>query len=354
MNTAPVAAAQPIPRKRLVLIGALAAVTLIALALLIWRPWTSGDSGALVLYGNVDIHQVSLAFNTSERITELRAREGDRVHAGDVLGLLDLRTPEVRLAQTEAQVGAQEQALERLQRGSRPQEIVQARAHLGAAEAEAELANLQVHRLQAVGGATAGRAISQQDLDTAIAHQKSAQAQAQEARSAAELVNLGPRKEDIRQADRQLTAARAEHALIERQIEESTLRAPVDGIVRARLLEVGDLASPSRAVYTLAITQPKWVRAYVSEAHLSQLTPGMAASVTTDAEPDRSIPAKLGYISSVAEFTPKTVQTEELRTSLVYEVRFTVDDPDDHLRLGMPATVHLTSIAGTNVRSSVP
>jgi HlyD family secretion protein len=333
--------ARPIYSRRKWLLVAIA-IAAIAAGLWIWRAMVARqDSGELVLYGNVDIHQVSLAFNASERIDELRVREGDRVKTGDVLGALDQRTARVHLAQTQAQIGAQEQALLRLKTGSRPQEIKQARANLAAAEADAELATLQVERLRAIGKETDGRAISQQDLDSALARQKSTRAQAQSARAAAELVIQGPRKEDIAQATRQLASVHADQALIQRQIDESELHAPVDGVVRARLLEVGDIASPQRPVYTLAITQPKWVRAYVPEARLSQLMPGMAASVTTDADPQQSIAARLGYISSIAEFTPKTVQTEELRTSLVYEVRFMIDDPEDRLRLGMPATVHL-------------
>jgi len=111
--------------------------------------------------------------------------------------------------------------------------------------------------------------------------------------------------------------------------------------VRARLLEPGDLASPQRPVFTLAITQPKWVRAFVPEPRLSQIRPGMAASVSTDSDPEHPLAGRIGFISSVAEFTPKTVQTEELRTSLVYEVRVEVDDPANALRLGMPATVRI-------------
>lgn len=335
------------PPRRALIVMAAAGIAVVAVAVLVGRSVWGGRSDDLILYGNVDVRQVSLAFNTSERIAELRAKEGDRVHAGDILGVLDTRTPRVQFAQTEAQIGVQEQALLRLKTGSRPQEIVQARANLAAAEAEAELARLQAARLTAVGGATDGRAISQEDLDTALSRQKATLAQAQAARSAAELVILGPRKEDIAQAAKQLAAAHAAQALIQRQLEESQLRAPIDGVVRARLLEVGDIASPQRPVFTLAITQPKWIRAFVPEAGLGQLTPGMAATVTTDAEPNRPISAHLGYISSVAEFTPKTVQTEELRTSLVYEVRFMVDDPEDRLRLGMPATVHLAHHAAT-------
>ena len=103
------------------------------------------------------------------------------------------------------------------------------------------------------------------------------------------------------------------------------------------------MATPQRPVFALALTQPKWVRVYVSEPDLGRVKPGMAASVVTDSRPGQSIAGKVGYISSVAEFTPKSVQTEELRTSLVYEVRVLVDDPQDVLRLGQPATVHLTT-----------
>lgn len=314
-------------------------------AVVVWA-WPSlrapADPDRLTLYGNVDIRQVALAFNASERIAELRVKEGDKVRAGDVLGRLDLRTPQVRLAQTEAQIGAQEQVLLRLKTGSRPEEIAQARANLAAAEADAELAGRQLARLQATSDATAGKGVGAQDLDSARARQKVALAQAEASRQALALLVKGPRPEDIVQADRQLAVAHAERALIQRQIEESILRAPVDAVVRARLLEPGDMASPQRPVFTLAITEPKWVRAYVAEPQLGRLQAGMAATVSTDSEPGRGIPARLGYIASVAEFTPKTVQTPELRTSLVYELRFMVDDPQDRLRLGMPATVQLT------------
>lgn len=301
----------------------------------------AGDSDELTLYGNVDIRQVSLAFNATERISEVRVREGDKVRAGAVLAVLDERTALARLAQGAAQIGVQEQALLRLQAGSRPEEVAQAKANLAAAQAEADLAARQAARLRSTSEATAGKAVSQQDLDAAAGHAQVAAAQAESLRKAVQLVVAGPRKEDIAQARNQLASARAEQALIQRQIDESELHAPIDAVVRARLLEPGDMASPQRPVFTLAITQPKWVRAYVGESQLSRIATGMEAGVTTDSAPEHVIPARVGYISSVAEFTPKTVETPELRTSLVYEVRFTVDDPQDLLRLGMPATVHL-------------
>ena len=325
-----------------------AGVAIVVVALVVGAVWAlhsrrpAEDPNQLTLYGNVDIRQVSLAFNANERIAELRVREGDKVRVGDLLGVLDQRTLRLRLSQSGSQIGVQEQVLLRLKTGSRPEEIAQARANVAATEAEADLATRQVARLKAASDETAGKAVSRQDLDNARAHQQVALAQAEGARKAAQLLIAGPRKEDIAQAGKQLAYALAEQALIQRQLDESELRAPIDAVVRARLLEPGEMASPQRPVLTLAISEPKWVRAYVAEAQLGRIHPGMSASVSTDSQPERSIPARVGYISSVAEFTPKTVETAELRTSLVYEVRFVVEDPQDRLRLGMPATVRLS------------
>lgn len=342
MDTAP-APSTPPARRRGIVIAAM--VLLLGAAALAWAWWQRDAAGentrTLLLYGNVDQRQVSLAFNTAERIAELTVREGDKVVPGQVLGRLDTRTPRLRVAQADAQIAVAAQALARLKAGTRPEEIAQARAALAAAAADAEFAAQQLARLQAARDDTAGRAVAQQDLDSAAAKRKVALAQRDSAGKALALAIAGPRREDIAQAEAQLAAARADKALAERQVEESELKAPIAAVVRARLLEPGDLASPQRPVFTLAITQPKWVRAFVPEPPLSQIRPGMAAQVSTDSAPDKPLSGRIGFIASVAEFTPKSVQTEELRTSLVYEVRIEVDDPQDTLRLGMPATVHI-------------
>ena len=168
-----------------------------------------------------------------------------------------------------------------------------------------------------------------------------ADAQAAQKRDALRLTEIGPRKEDIAAAEAQLKASEAQLALLQHQVSQGQLVSPSDAVVRSRLLEPGDMATPQKPVYALAITEPKWVRVYVSEAELGKVKPGQAARVTTDSAPGQPIAGKVGYISSVAEFTPKSVQTEELRTSLVYEVRVIVQDKANALRLGQPATVVL-------------
>lgn len=308
----------------------------------IWYHGRPPDDGrTLRLYGNVDLRQVSLAFNASERIARLDVQEGERVRAGQVLGELDKATLRLRLAQAQAQADAQQQILRRLQAGSRPEELAQARAGESAARAEAGLAARQLERLRAAQRDTGGRAISQQDVDGAQARHQTTLAQLEAAREGARLARTGPRREDIAQAQALLEASRANAALLRHQLDEADLRAPIAAVVRARLLEPGDMASPQRPVYTLAIADPKWVRAYVNEADLGRIKPGMAASISIDGAPASPLRGRVGYISSVAEFTPKTVQTEELRTTLVYEVRVLAQDPADVLRLGMPATVRL-------------
>ena len=151
----------------------------------------------------------------------------------------------------------------------------------------------------------------------------------------------GPRKEDVAQGEAQLRADQAQLALLQQQLKDAELRAPLDSVVRSRIVEPGEMSSPQKSAFTLAIIDPKWVRAYVAEPDLGSVREGMRAAVTVDAFPGRSFPAWVGFISPIAEFTPKSVETTELRSSLVYEIRVFVHDPGDELRLGMPATVHL-------------
>ena len=306
-----------------------------------WLSHQHKPAREIVLYGNVDLRQVELAFNGSERVAAVLASEGDRVVRGEVLARLDTSRLGPEAAQAAAQVSAQQQALDKLRRGNRPEEIAEARANVAQAQADANDARDKYDKLLALNGSSSGRALSRQDLDDARSTAQAAAAKLAVNQQALLLELAGARKEDIAQAAAQLRGYRAQLALLQSELGDAVLVAPMDATVRSRLMEPGEMASPQKPAFSLAITDPKWVRAYVSEANLGDVHPGMKAAITVDAFPRRQFAGWVGFISPVAEFTPKTVQTPDLRTSLVYEIRVFVRDPGDDLRLGMPATVHL-------------
>ena len=307
-----------------------------------WNSRNGDDRKELVLHGNVDLRQVELAFNNSERIAAVLVQEGDRVGRGQVLARLDTSRLEPQLAQVEAQAVAQRQVVQRLRNGSRPEEIAQARANIEAARADAVNARLQHERLKSAAEISGGRAVRQQDVDNAKAAVQVAEAKLVVSQRALDLALAGPREEEVAENEARFRANEAQAALLRQQLADSQLMAPMDAVVRTRVMEPGEMATPQKPVFALAITDPKWVRVYVSEPNLGKVRSGMAATVAVDSFPNRRFEGWIGFISPVAEFTPKTVQTEELRSSLVYEVRVFVKDPADELRLGMPASAYVS------------
>jgi HlyD family secretion protein len=345
VNPAPPNQPAPSGKKKAVIAGILilGVAAALAIGILVGRLWGSSkkDPNQLVLFGNVDLRQVELAFNNSERISEVLVEEGDKVARGQVLARLDASRLKLQAAASEAEVDAQKAVVQRLHSGSRPEEIAQARANVALAKADQINAEQQWRRLTALSGLTTGRAISQQDIDNAKDALDAAQARLAVAQKGLDLSTIGPRKEDIAQGEALLRFNQAQLDLLRRELADAELVSPCDAIVRSRLLEPGEMISPQKPVFDLAIEDPKWIRTYVSEPDLGRIHTGMKASIISDSFSGRTFSGWVGFISSVAEFTPKAVQTEELRPGLVYEIRVFVKDPEDEMRLGMPATVNL-------------
>jgi len=323
-------------KRKIILPVIIVAALATAAAIAWWRHNNAAPVTELVLYGNADIRQVELAFNASERIDDMRVREGERVHKGQLLATLDTQSLSQNVEQRAAQAAAQEQVLARLEAGSRPEEIRKARADVEAARVAADNAERTYARIKAL---VARQFVAEQQASDARAAADGAQARLKAAQETLRLVVLGARKEDIAAARATLEANRAALAIARKQLADAELHAPADGIIQDRILEPGDMASPQHPVYTLALTDPVWVRAYVPGPQLGKLRPGMRAVVTTDSYPDARYRGWIGFISPTAEFTPKAVETTEVRTSLVYQVRVFVCNPQDQLRLGMPATI---------------
>ena len=318
-------------------------VAVIALGLLVTAFATNGfglfgrndNSGALTLYGNVDIREVDLAFDAPGRIDGIEVEEGERVEEGALLATLDRNRAQDRLNQSDAQIAEARANLAKLANGSRPQEIAQARARLAAAQAQ--LADARSDHDRRASLVDEG-AISRDQWEQTVATFRRAQAEVSDASASLSLVSAGARSEDVAAARARLRAAEASRDSASTDLEELQLFAPTAGTIVTRAAEPGSIAQPGQNVLTLSIDRPMRVRAYVGEPDLPHVAPGMKVKVSVDGR-DEAYDGTIGYISPSAEFTPKSVETESLRTDLVYRLRITVTNPNRALRQGQPVTV---------------
>lgn len=306
--------------------------------------WGKADDSRLYLFGNVEIREVQLGFRVAGRIERLLVDEGDKVIPGQVLAELNTRPLQDRLAGAEARLESATATASRDANGSRPQQISEARAEVAAADSAVIEARRQNNRRKAL---EAKGFLSRADLQSSEAALRAAEARQAQARAALSLAVEGTRTEDQAASAANRDAILAERRAVQTDIGDAVIRAPEPGQVLTRAREAGAIVQSGQTVLTLALTQPVRVRAYVAEPDLHRIRPGMAVTVRTDGTA-REWPATIGFISPVAEFTPKTVQTEQLRTDLVYRIRLTVADPKGDLRQGAPVTVIVPTAAAKN------
>ena len=309
---------------------------------------TSQKKSSLTLYGNIDLREVQLSFQDGGRLASILVDEGAKVEPGQVVAELNPVRFQLELDRLSGELDAQSEIVARLHQGSRPQEIAKARANAEAAAANLKEADLQLKRKISLRETNH---ISQQEIDTASTRKETMQAGLKAAEEELALVLEGPRKEDIAAAEASLQALHAAKATAGQRLADTRLHAPAKGFIRNRILEPGAMAGAGAPVLTLALTNPLWARAYISEPDLGKIREGMRAEIQTDTLPGKVYQGWIGFIATTAEFTPKTVETTELRTKLVYRARVFLCDPQDELRLGMPVTV---TVATNQTTSPVP
>ncbi len=385
--------------RRLRVAGILAAAAVILL--LVSRRWSGSSNSSIHLAGNIEMTEVKVSFKISGRLAERLVDEGDVVEKGAVVARLDqeqllhqrdqaraaLKAAESQLAQLEtaidyqratlaaqleerrAAVEAARAQLAELEAGSRPQEIERARARLEEARTEFERARSDFERietLQRTGD------VSQAYYDQVRARFEAARAQMRQAVEALAVIEEGPRKETIagararlEQAKAALTTtealrlelrrreqelemrraeverARAQLALIESQLEDTVARSPVNGIVLAKAAEPGEVIAAGTTVVTIADVARPWLRGYITERELGRVRLGSKARVRTDSFPGKVYEGRVSFIASEAEFTPKQIQTPEERVKLVYRVKIEVENPNQELKLNMPADAEI-------------
>lgn len=290
------------------------------------------------IYGNVDIREANLAFRVAGRIAAFHVDEGATVKQGDVLASLDPEPLQNALAASEATEAALSARNGLVHHGFRAEEVEQAKARLLSAKSSLAEAERQLARQQTLAPEGAS---PQKALDAAQAARDQAAAQVKVAEEQVRTMTAGFRKEEVAESDAQLKQAQAQARTARLTLKDAVLTAPSDGVILSRSIEKGTMVQNGTPAFSLSLTNPVWVRAYVSEPQLGSFAPGTKVTLHTDASPDKAYKGTVGFVSPTAEFTPKPVETSDLRTSLVYRLRVVVEDADGQLRQGMPVTVRL-------------
>ena len=265
---------------------------IIGISLLFYGKNRTNTFDKLTLYGNIEIRQLDLSFLAGGQITKLLKEEGDSIKQGELLAELDSRDYEANYAKASAEV---ERTL-----------------------AVKNDAIDKYNRNKTLGKAGA---VSEQDVETLLNNKNKTQAE--------------------------YNMAIANRTYAKNQLDYTKLYAPEDGIIIVRVQEQGATVAKGQPVYTVAKTNPVWVRAYVNETDLGNIKYGQEVNVYTDTiNPEtgekREYKGQIGFISPVAEFTPKTVQSTDTRTDLVYRIRVYINNTDEYLRQGMPVTIKIS------------
>ncbi|MBG0789135.1 MAG: secretion protein HlyD [Desulfovibrionaceae bacterium] len=307
-----------------------------------WYFWDgrNGDGRELALGGNVDIREVNLAFRVDGRVADVKVEEGDLVSSGDIIAVIDPEPFQTRLAQAEGALGAAQAAEALLQAGTRNEEVARLKAQMEALRAAAVNAQVTFRRQRDL---LSSNSISRQEFDNAKASWDQTSSEFQAAQQAYFEARNGARSEDLARAEAERKMAEAQRDTAALQLRDTTLVSPEGGTVLTRVVEPGSMVAAGSPVVTLSLDRPVRVRAYVDEPNLGRVAPGTEVLVFTDSRPDHPYRGTVGFVSPRAEFTPKQVETQDLRTALVYRIRVTIADPDNGLRQGMPVTVRLAA-----------
>jgi len=386
-------------KKRIVIIIVLLAAA--GAGVYAFRGMNRQPDNRIVVSGNIDLTEVNIAFKTAGRLVERNMDEGDPVKAGQVVARLDrdqliaqreresasLAAADSQLAQAvtslewekanlaadieqkKADLASNEARLAELRNGSRPQEKLDSKATVTAAQAELQLAKRDWDRAQTL--------YKDDDISTAQFDQyrnrwESATATLNSLEQRESLVLAGPREEVVRAQQQQVERARAalkiaqanvlemkrreqelatrradiagskaSLALIDSQLADTIALSPVDGVVLVKAADVGEVLAPGTTVVTVGDIDHPWLRGYINETDLGKVKLGSKAKVTTDSYPGKTYRGRVTFIASEAEFTPKQIQTEQERVKLVYRIKIELENPRHELKLNMPADAEI-------------
>jgi HlyD family secretion protein len=296
----------------------------------------------LTLSGNIEAHESLVGFKVAGRIVDLPVEEGQQVAQGALLARLEDADYKQKVAIDEAGVRVRQSNLALTLAGTREQE--QKASHQSVLDAQADLDQKKLDNDRAQRLFSKDE-ISAQDRDLAATALKRSEATFKAAQQRYSEALEGSRKEDIAIARANLNQASADLGLSRINLNYTVLHAPSTGVITVRQAELGEVVEPGSPVVTLADLDHIWLRAYIAETDLGKIQWGQQVSVTTDTYPGKQYHGRISFISSNAEFTPKSVQTYKERVTLVYRIKIDIDNPNHELKPGMPADAHVTLAA---------
>ena len=288
-------------------------------------------------YGNIDTRTVTIGFRFSNTIVSMFKDEGQNVHKGELLAVLDSRDINSSLNEAKANLEAEKAALAKFQSGYRIEDIAKAKAHVAAANSKVATTKDTYSRYKKL---IESNAISKIKFVNAKESYNAALADLRSASSAYSKMTSGFRVEDVNVQLAKVKALEARVAKLRVDLEDTKLYSPVNGVVLTRYKEVGSIVNPGESLFEIAKRDEFWVRAYVDEPNFGDIQPHEKMLIYTDSS-KKPYEGYVGFISPVAEFTPKQIESQELRTDLVYRFRVIVQHPDEKIRQGMPVTIKL-------------
>ena len=325
-------------KKQRIFIG----VALLVVAVVVLRLTLFGEGdgdGVILASGTVEAAEADLGFQIPGRIESIAVREGDPVDSSSVLASLDRTELLARREAAQASVAGARAALEEVQTGFRSEEIAQGRAGLRAAEERLTNAGRDLQRAERL---FEGGAVSRQSLDHLATAFQLAEAERESASERLQVLETGPRTERIAAQRALLAGAEAQVRQVEATLDNAVVRSPFAGVVSVKHREPGEIVQPGLPVLSIINPNDRWVRIFVREDQVGQISVGQEAALSADSYPDRTYRGRVIFIASEAEFTPRNVQTAEERVKLVYRVKVQItEDPSYDLKAGLAADVRI-------------
>lgn len=298
----------------------------------------------LTFYGNIDTRTVNVGFRFLGKIENITKDEGEIVKKDEVLVKLDTASLEKSLEELNEKIFASKLELSKLQTGYRQEEILEAKA---AMEEAIENLNKTKDTYNRQTNLFKTKSTSEENFTISQLNYKQALATLDKAKALYELRKNGYRDEDIKIQESNLKSLEIQAEKLKIDLNDSVIKAPVDGVILTRFKEIGAITNAGESILEIAKTDEFWVRAYIDEKNLGNIKPGLKMSIQTDSRSE-NYEGVIGFISPVAEFTPKNIETQELRADLVYSFRVIIKNSDDKLRQGMPVTLQIAKNNASN------